>query len=207
MRILEGRAAERAVLALESRATRLEELEPRVRTIIRAVRRDGDKALRRYATLWDGLQKAQPIRVSDEEIAAAWQSTPAETCRALRQAAARIRKFCQWQMPREWRKRQSRQHAGTNRATAGRCGLLCTRRPLPASFHVPDDRHPRAGRRRAANLRGIAASATGDSGRRRAAGNSAKFIAAEEPKRSRLWLTEPSRCRKWTRSSGRETAS
>ncbi len=136
MRILEGRAAEKTVAALENRATRLEELEPRVRTIIRAVRRDGDKALRRYTTLWDGLQKVQPIRVSDEEIAAAWQSTPSETRKALRQAAARIRKFCQWQMPREWRKRQLGSMLGqiVRPLDAVGCYVPGGRYPLPSTL-------------------------------------------------------------------------
>jgi histidinol dehydrogenase len=136
MRILQGQAAERAVAALESRSTRLEELESRVRAIIRAVRRDGDKALRRYATLWDGLQKEQPIRVSDEEIAAGWQSTPSEARRALRQAAARIRKFCRWQMPREWRKKQSGSMLGqiVRPLDAVGCYVPGGRYPLPSTL-------------------------------------------------------------------------
>ncbi len=79
MRILQGKAAENAVAKLAGRSSRLEELEPRVRQIIRAVRSGGDKALVRYATLWDGLQKGQPVRVSDEEIAEGWRSIPRQT--------------------------------------------------------------------------------------------------------------------------------
>ena len=49
MRILEGRAAENYVRKLEHRGQKLDALEPRVRRIVQSVRRDGDKALRRYA--------------------------------------------------------------------------------------------------------------------------------------------------------------
>src|SRR5271157_4657695 len=131
MRILQGRAAERAVAKLEGRASRLDEVEPKVRKIIQIVRRDGDKALRRYATLWDGLQKAQPVRVSEAEIDNAWRSTPGDTRSALRRATANIRRFCQWQMPREWR----RQVAG------GELGQIV--RPLASvGCYVPGGRYP-----------------------------------------------------------------
>src|ERR1039457_3752796 len=53
MRILDGKAAERAVAKQKGRASRLEEVEPAVRRIIRDVRKSRDKALLRYATLWD----------------------------------------------------------------------------------------------------------------------------------------------------------
>ena len=107
MRILKGGAAERAVAKLEHRCSPLDEVEPRVRRVVKAVKRDGDKTLIRYATLWDGLQEGQPLRVSPEEIAEAWRSTPRDTRAGLRHAAANIRRFCQWQMPREWRRKVS----------------------------------------------------------------------------------------------------
>lgn len=104
MRIAKGKAAERAVAQIESRSSTLADVEPRVRKTIADVRRGGERALLRYATLWDGLQKAQPARVSGEELAEGWQATPQETRDALRQAAQSIRRFCKWQMPREWSK-------------------------------------------------------------------------------------------------------
>ena len=64
MRILQGKAADNAVMKLASRSSQLQKAEPRVRQIVRAVRRGGDRTLIRYATLWDGLQPGQPIRVS-----------------------------------------------------------------------------------------------------------------------------------------------
>ena len=90
---------------LERRASRLDEVEPAVRKIVAAVRQGGDKALTRYATLWDSLPKGQPLRVSAEEIERAWKATPVETRVALKQAAARIRRFARWQLPRSWNKK------------------------------------------------------------------------------------------------------
>ena len=55
MRILEGAAAVRYVRKLETRGQKLDALEPEVRRIVQSVRRDGDRALRRYAERWDGL--------------------------------------------------------------------------------------------------------------------------------------------------------
>ena len=131
MRILQGKAAENAIAKLAGRSSRLEELEPQVRKIIRAVRSGGDKALLRYATLWDGLQKGQPVRVSEEEIAAGWKATPRETREALRSAAANIRRFCRWQMPREWRKK----------IDGGELGQIA--RPLQSvGCYVPGGRYP-----------------------------------------------------------------
>lgn len=104
MRILGDRAAERIVSKLAQRGSRLDEVEPKVRKIIRDVSRHGDRALIRYATLWDGLQKGQALRVPAGEIQAAWHATPQQVRKALREAAANIRRFCWWQIPREWRK-------------------------------------------------------------------------------------------------------
>jgi histidinol dehydrogenase len=104
MRILRGNGAERAVAKLESRGTSFNQVEPAVRKIIREVRQGGDRRLIAYATLWDGLQKGQLLRVSPEEIAQAWRATPSDIRAALRNGAANIRRFCKWQMPHEWRR-------------------------------------------------------------------------------------------------------
>jgi histidinol dehydrogenase len=131
MRILQGKAAENAIAKLGGRSSRLDELEPQVRKIIRAVRNGGDKTLVRYATLWDGLQKGQSVRVSEEEIAAGWKSTPRETQIALKSAAANIRRFCRWQMPHEWRKM----------VDGGELGQIV--RPLQSvGCYVPGGRYP-----------------------------------------------------------------
>jgi histidinol dehydrogenase len=131
MRILEGKAAERAVVKLEGRASRLEDVAPQVRRVIRGVRKGGDKALVRYATLWDGLEKGQSVRVSQQELGQAWKATPSATRDALKRAAANIRRFANWQMPSSWRKK----------ITGGEVGQMV--RPLASvGCYVPGGRYP-----------------------------------------------------------------
>jgi histidinol dehydrogenase len=131
MRILEGRAAESYVRKLEKRGQRLDALEPRVRRIVHGVRRDGDRALRRYAEKWDGLRAGDPLRVLESEMRAALKSVPRELRVALETAAGNIRNFCEWQKPAEWeRVKQGR-----------RLGQLV--RPLSSvGCYVPGGRYP-----------------------------------------------------------------
>ena len=131
MRVLSGKAAERAVTKLELRASRLEEVEPAVHAIVGAVRRGGDKALGRYAALWDGLEKGQVMRVPAEEIEQGWKTTSPETQEALKRAATNIRRFAKWQLTRSWRKKIS----------GGEVGQIV--RPLEsAGCYVPGGRYP-----------------------------------------------------------------
>jgi histidinol dehydrogenase len=102
MRIVTGRAAESAVKRLAARGMQFAGLEPRVRRIVNDVRRDGDRALRHYAERWDGLEKNEPFRVSEAEMAAAWDKSDPLLRKSLRQAAQNIRRFCEWQKPRSW---------------------------------------------------------------------------------------------------------
>lgn len=102
MRILPGRAAETMVDRLSARAADLAGIEPRVRRIVDDVRRGGDRALRRYSEKWDGLSRNQPLRVPQQEVAAAWRSLSPQLRKSLEQAAKNIRRFCEWQKPRSW---------------------------------------------------------------------------------------------------------
>ncbi len=105
MRILDGLKRDRFIRALEQRGTRdLAAIDPAVRRIVNDVRRNGDRALRRYATRWDGLGKKEPVRVPETDLHEAWQKTPSELQEAIRQAAGNIRRFCEWQKPEEWRR-------------------------------------------------------------------------------------------------------
>jgi histidinol dehydrogenase len=106
MRILEGLKRDRFVQSLEQRgATDLAEVEPAVRRIVNRIRREGDRALRNYAVRWDGLLKNEPIRVVEAELQDAWQQTPPDLREAITQAAANIHRYCEWQMPPEWRRK------------------------------------------------------------------------------------------------------
>jgi histidinol dehydrogenase len=104
MRVLRGRRAQAAVRALEQRgATGLARVEKPVSRIVTDVRKNGDRALRRYAEKWDGLQKKQALRVNDSELETAWGSASEEFRQALTIAAANIRQYCEWQKPQPWR--------------------------------------------------------------------------------------------------------
>ena len=131
MRILEGAAAARYVRKLEQRGQKLDVLEPRVRRIVQSVRRNGDRALRRYAERWDGLGKHESIQVAESEMQAALQASSRELRTALETAAGNIRAFCEWQKPAEW-----------ERASQGRTlGQLV--RPLASvGCYVPGGRYP-----------------------------------------------------------------
>ncbi len=103
--ILDGLKRDRYVRALEQRgASDLAEVEPRVRRIVNNVRREGDRALRRYSARWDGLSKDEPVRVPEPDLHDAWQKSPSELKDAITQAAENIRRFCEWQKPEEWRR-------------------------------------------------------------------------------------------------------
>src|SRR3974390_85919 len=131
MRILAGRAAERAVTQIERRASRLQEVELAVRKILASVRKGGDAALTRYATLWDSLPKGQPLQGSAEEIEEGWKATPPEVREALKLAAVNIRQFAKRQMPRPW----------TKKTSGGELGQIV--RPLASvGCYVPGGRYP-----------------------------------------------------------------
>jgi histidinol dehydrogenase len=105
LRILEGAKKDRFVRGLEQRgASDLVEVEPAVRRIVSNVRRNGDRALRRYAARWDGLGKGEPVRVPETDLFEAWQRTPSELREAITQAADNIRRYSEWQKPQEWRR-------------------------------------------------------------------------------------------------------
>lgn len=131
MRVLEGRAAERAVAQLAQRQSQLDAVGPAVRKIVQAVRKGGDRALLRYATLWDSLPKQQGLRVLAGEIALGWKATPAEIRHALKLAAANIRRFANWQVPRSW----------SRKISGGELGQIV--RPLDSvGCYVPGGRYP-----------------------------------------------------------------
>ncbi len=131
MRILSGRSAAAAVKRLEAHSNDFRTLEPRVRHIVQEIRKKGDAALRRYSERWDGLALGKPLRVSVEELQAAWKSLSTETRSSLRQAAANIRQFAEWQKPKSW----------TRNSNGSSLGQLV--RPLDSvGCYVPGGRYP-----------------------------------------------------------------
>jgi histidinol dehydrogenase len=102
IRILSGAAARASVRKMAARGSRYAEVEPVVRRIVADVRRQRDRALRKYAERWDDLLPQESLQVSEQEIRAAWRSAAPELKASLRTAAANIRRFCEWQRPVEW---------------------------------------------------------------------------------------------------------
>jgi histidinol dehydrogenase len=66
------------------------------------VRKKGDRALLRYATQFDGLKDVSDVRVTSEEMTAAWEAADPKLRDALSTAADQIREFAQRQMPSSW---------------------------------------------------------------------------------------------------------
>lgn len=131
MRILSGAAAAKRVDEIARRASQLSTIEPAVRRIVNDVRRQGDRALRKYAQRWDGLNAGASLRVSDQQIRAALKSARPELVRSLRAAVTNIRRFCEMQKPSEWMR--TRDGIST--------GQLA--RPLDSvGCYVPAGRHP-----------------------------------------------------------------
>jgi len=92
----------RAVDALLSpRRTRDAATDRRVATIVADVRRNGDRALLRYAASLDGLTGS--IEISRREMRSAAARVPSSIRSAIGSAAANIRAVAQRQVPRPWR--------------------------------------------------------------------------------------------------------
>ncbi|MFZ0392811.1 MAG: histidinol dehydrogenase [Terracidiphilus sp.] len=109
----------------------LEPVLPSVRRIVADVRRNGDRALLKYARKLDSLPEGISIRISKEEMRAAWEACAPELRRALETASRRIRAFAARQKPRLW----------TVRANGVTTGQLV--RPLAsAGCYIPSGRHP-----------------------------------------------------------------
>jgi histidinol dehydrogenase len=131
-----GRAAQetKEILAqLEGRGgAALDSVMPAVRRIVADVRRRGDRALLGYAAQFDGLASPAALRVTQQEMAAAWGALDPALRGALSTAAAQIRRFARRQMPKPWTA------SPVKGLTAGQ--LV---RPLSsAGCYVPSGRHP-----------------------------------------------------------------
>jgi histidinol dehydrogenase len=138
MRILrtKGRGAqqtEQTLGALEHRSgAALDSVLPAVRRIVGDVRKQGDRALLRYAAQFDGLQDVAALRVMPDEMNAAWDALHPALRHALSTAVGQIRAFAIHQLPASWSK------SSTPGLTTGQ--LV---RPLSSvGCYVPSGRHP-----------------------------------------------------------------
>jgi histidinol dehydrogenase len=98
-----GRGAQQTaeiLAALEQRGgAALDAVLPAVRRIIADVRKQGDRALLRYAAQFDGLAGADVLRVTPDEMATAWNAITPEMQEALTTATQQIRRFAVSQLP------------------------------------------------------------------------------------------------------------
>jgi histidinol dehydrogenase len=86
--------------ALEDRGgAALDAVLPAVKRIVADVRKQGDRALLRYAAQLDGLNGVSSLRVTPGEMAAAWNAITPEMQEALTTAADQIRSFAVSQLP------------------------------------------------------------------------------------------------------------
>jgi histidinol dehydrogenase len=108
MRIIrtKGRGAqktEEVLAALERRGgAALDAVLPAVRRIVTNVRKNGDRALFKYAAQFDGLEDFANVRITPEEMSAAWEASTPALRDALSVAADRIRAFAVNQLPSSW---------------------------------------------------------------------------------------------------------
>jgi histidinol dehydrogenase len=128
-----AREAAETLAALEQRGgTALDAVLPAVERIVADVRKRGDRALLRYAAKFDGLAGPNAMRVTKEEMAAAWKALDPALRDALTTAADQIRRFAQRQMPESW---------SESNVAGLTTGQLV--RPLGSvGCYVPSGRHP-----------------------------------------------------------------
>ena len=121
----------RAVTALLDRAPRRDPaVERRVARIVDAVRREGDRAVRRFARELDGLEGG--VDVTAEEMRGAAARVPATVRRAIALAARHIRRVAARQVPRGWTVRPA-------------AGVAIEQRVVPldrVGCYVPGGRYP-----------------------------------------------------------------
>jgi len=137
-----GRGAQQAVevlAALEQRGgAALDSVLPAVKRIVADVRKRGDRALLRYAAEFDGLAGEADLRVTPQEMAAAWEAIPLAMQQALSTAANQIRAFAVRQLPESWAGSPDSPDEPVDGLTTGQ--LV---RPLGAvGCYVPSGRHP-----------------------------------------------------------------
>lgn len=132
----QGRGARQTaelLTALEQRGgAALNAVLPAVKRIVADVRKGGDRALLRYASRLDGLADSSYLRVTEDEMAKAWNTLNPALGEALSTAANQIRDFAIRQLPESW---------NTESIAGLKTGQLV--RPLAAvGCYVPSGRHP-----------------------------------------------------------------
>ena len=196
LRVLPASSAD-ALALVDRRVTRDPGLRRQVRTIVDAVRREGDAALSRYARRFDHLEG--DIEIAAPEMRRLAATAPPEVRRAL----AAVRPEPPARGPR------ATAPSGADRGGAGRHhrahrdaartrGLLRARRAVSAAVVAADDRRDGPDRRRPRHRRGVPARRRGGRGRRHRG-------RRDSPVPRRAAPTPSPRCvRHRTRAAGRQ---
>ena len=129
-----GAAATAETIAkLERRGgSALDALLPVVKRIVGDVRKRGDRSLFKYAAQFDGLDGADSLRVTADEMAATWEGTSAQLRDALSTAAEQIRAFAVNQLPASW----------SDETFVGLMTGQLVRPIASVGCYVPSGRHP-----------------------------------------------------------------
>jgi histidinol dehydrogenase len=130
MRIIESTNTRAVATLLNRRPARDREIDRRVSRIVGRVRRDGDKAVRRFAKQFDAL--AGPIEVTRDEMAHAAALLDPRVWSAIRVAARHIARVASRQIPRGW-------------TMSPVAGISVTQRVVPlerVGCYVPGGRYP-----------------------------------------------------------------
>ncbi|MDE3201778.1 MAG: histidinol dehydrogenase [Acidobacteriota bacterium] len=132
----EGPGAKHAAALLQSLeqrgASSLGSVESAVRRILLDVRKRGDRALLKYAVQFDGLADASILRISTDEMSAAWDATPQAMRSVLTTAADQIRAFAVNQLPASW----------SDSPIPGLMTGQLVRHLAAVGCYVPSGRHP-----------------------------------------------------------------
>ena len=98
-----ARKTEQVLEALERRGSAvLDSVLPAVKRIVGDVRKQGDRALFRYAAQFDGLSDRSAVRIGRDDMAEAWNGLSPALRDAFSTAVQQIRAFAINQLPASW---------------------------------------------------------------------------------------------------------
>src|SRR5579862_115167 len=108
MKIIQSKDRVAMSRLMKARDVRLENAEPVARRIVQDVKRNGDRALIRYAKQFDETDLLKEgFTVSRREIRQAYRNVPQDFIRAVRLAERNIRAVARLQLPRPWQIKNS----------------------------------------------------------------------------------------------------
>ncbi len=134
MRVLRtaGRGAAAIAALSDRRNAGHERVLPQARRIVDTVQKGGDAALLRLRAKLDGISPQTQLRITEDEMRAAWDGTPEPVRQALQLAAKNIRAFAVRQRPKDFDLQPAR-------------GVTTGQRVIPlasAGCYVPSGRYP-----------------------------------------------------------------